>query len=153
MVREWHNLVPKRIIGTRGAQVGQFNYIYGLANDSNDNFYVSDYYNHRIQVFSREGEFLKVFGSPGTGNGELQFPGGISVDKLNRSWVVDFRNQRVQVFDESGQFLQAIQNDFNNPFGIAVDNHRERILIADQYNHQIQVLDFQGNFLFKLYQW
>ena len=37
--------------GTKGAQEGQFNYVYGLSVDQNDSIIVSDYSNGRLQIF------------------------------------------------------------------------------------------------------
>lgn len=53
--------------GTRGSAPGEFNVIQGIAIDANDNIYVADYGNKRIQVFDTEGKFLREmtgFGAP-----------------------------------------------------------------------------------------
>lgn len=72
-----------RSFGEKGAGDGQFNEIGRLAIDSNDNIYVTDQYNHRVQKFSSEGKFLKAWGSEGTGNGQFKYPYGIAIDKDN----------------------------------------------------------------------
>jgi hypothetical protein len=43
--------------GSRGQEPGQFNMVHGIAVDSQDNVYVADTGNKRIQVFDREGTF------------------------------------------------------------------------------------------------
>src|ERR1700723_2791711 len=47
--------------GERGKEHGQFNTPHSIATDANDNVYVADRGNHRIQVFDRDGKFLRQF--------------------------------------------------------------------------------------------
>src|ERR1700710_1174358 len=47
--------------GDRGKEPGQFNTPHSIATDANDNVYVADRGNHRIQVFDRDGKFLRQF--------------------------------------------------------------------------------------------
>ena len=42
--------------------------------------YVADEDNHRVQVFTSEGKFLKMFGRPGAGRDELRRPDGVVID-------------------------------------------------------------------------
>ena len=51
-----------------------------LTFDPAGDVYVTDRYNHRIQVFSQNGTFLRTFGRHGSGPGELSEPWGICVD-------------------------------------------------------------------------
>ena len=45
--------------GDRGKEPGQFNTPHSIATDANDNVYVADRGNSRIQVFDRDGKFLR----------------------------------------------------------------------------------------------
>ena len=47
--------------GTKGTAPGQFNLPHAIAIDRNDNVYVGDRSNRRIQVFDTEGKFLRMF--------------------------------------------------------------------------------------------
>ena len=47
--------------GTKGTGPGQFNLPHAIAIDRNDNVYVGDRSNRRIQVFDTEGKFLRMF--------------------------------------------------------------------------------------------
>ena len=47
--------------GERGTGPGQFNTPHAIAIDRNDNVYVGDRTNRRIQVFDTEGKFLRMF--------------------------------------------------------------------------------------------
>ena len=59
--------------------------------------YVTDRYNHRVQVFSQNGTFLRTFGRCGSGPSELATPCGIHVDHDN-AYVVEWGYHRVSVF-------------------------------------------------------
>ena len=52
----------------------------GLALDDEDNLYVADSGNNRVQRFSGDGEFLTAWGSEGSDEGQLRMPWGITVD-------------------------------------------------------------------------
>lgn len=45
--------------GERGKEPGQFNTPHSIAVDANDNVFVADRGNHRIQVFDKDGKFLR----------------------------------------------------------------------------------------------
>jgi len=47
--------------GTKGTNPGQFNLPHAIAIDRNDNIYVGDRTNRRVQVFDTEGKFLRMF--------------------------------------------------------------------------------------------
>jgi DNA-binding beta-propeller fold protein YncE len=53
--------------GVRGSGPGQFDIVHGIAIDAQDNVYVADYLNERIQVFDTEGNYqreMSGFGAP-----------------------------------------------------------------------------------------
>ena len=60
--------------------------------------YVTDYYNHRIQVFDSNTNFILKYGIPGTGDGQFNQPGGIAVDGNENIYVADTFNHRIQKF-------------------------------------------------------
>ena len=45
----------------------------GIAVDSSNVVYVVDHGNHRVSVFTSEGQFIKSFGREGEGPGEFDF--------------------------------------------------------------------------------
>src|ERR1700680_1432194 len=47
--------------GTKGTAPGQFNLPHAIAIDRNDNIYVGDRSNRRVQVFDTDGKFLRMF--------------------------------------------------------------------------------------------
>ncbi len=131
--------------GKAGTGPGEFNRPEGLCVDSHDLVHVADSCNHRIEIFSSEGKFLRAFGRPGRGKGELSYPYDICVDAAGRQYVCEFGNSRIQVFDANDQPLEVIggpglePGQFNNPWGVALDS-AGNLYVADSQNHRVQKL-------------
>lgn len=68
-----------------GSDDGQLSKPESVVVDSKDNVYVADYGNHRIQKFSKDGNFILKWGSKGVGDGEFNGPAGLSIDKMTTS--------------------------------------------------------------------
>jgi iron(III) transport system permease protein len=133
------------VIGHAGTGPGEFNRPEGLWIDAQDRLYVADSCNHRIQVFSSDGKFLRTYGRPGKGKGELSYPYDICVDGVGRQYVCEFGNSRIQVFDANDQPLEIIggpgadPGQFANPWGVALDSAGD-LYVADSQNHRVQKL-------------
>ena len=88
---------------------------------------MADCENNRIQVFSAEGKFLRMFGRRGEGKGELNRPYGVAVDSDDRVYISEWNNYRVSVFTSEGQFMTSFGSRgkgpgcFQHPRGLAVD--------------------------------
>ena len=133
------------VIGRPGDGQGEFNRAEGLGIGPDDRLYVADSCNHRIQVFSREGQWLRSYGKPGRGPGELSYPYDVRVDPEGRQYVCEFGNSRVQVFNTNDKLIEIIggpgskPGQFNNPWSIALDS-RGNLYVADSGNHRVQKL-------------
>ncbi|MGA1842481.1 MAG: 6-bladed beta-propeller [bacterium] len=138
---------------------GLFNSPYGIAVDVNGKVYVSDYGNHRIQVFDSNGTFINTWGSKGDADGQFYFPFSIAVDNTNGDiYVADGGNHRIQVFSSDGTFLRKwgglwnpgstddSQGKFYYPYGVAPDGSGN-VFVADTYNHRIQKFTSGGDFI------
>jgi DNA-binding beta-propeller fold protein YncE len=131
--------------GTPGLAPGEFNRAEGVCVDNSDRIYVADSCNHRIQVFSPEGKFLRAYGKAGEGAGEMSYPYDIQVDEQGRQFVCEFGNSRIQVFDLDGRSVETIgkagaaPGQFNNPWSIALDS-KGNLYVADSQNHRVQKL-------------
>lgn len=131
--------------GQAGNAPGEFNRPEGLCVDTQDRLYVADSCNHRIQIFSRDGTFLRAYGKAGQGPGELSYPYDICVDKEGRQYVCEFGNSRIQVFDSQDRSIEIIGGPggapgrFSNPWGVALDS-AENLYVADSQNHRVQKL-------------
>jgi sugar lactone lactonase YvrE len=131
--------------GRPGSGPGEFNRAEGLCLDAQDRLYVADSCNHRIQVFSNDGTFIRAYGKPGTGPGELSYPYDICVDAAGRQYVCEFGSSRIQVFDASDRPIEIIGGPgsepgrFSNPWGMALDS-AGNLYVADALNHRVQKL-------------
>lgn len=70
--------------------------------------YVSDSDNHRVQVFSSDGEFLREFGSSGSAPGEFTIPFDLSVDANGNVVVADDGLERITKFSPEGDVLWVV---------------------------------------------
>jgi DNA-binding beta-propeller fold protein YncE len=131
--------------GIPGLRPGEFNRAEGLCTDAADRIYVADSCNHRIQVFSPDGELVAIYGRPGRGLGEMSYPYDIAVDHEGRQYVCEFGNSRIQVFDSANRPLEivgrpgAAPGEFANPWSIAFDS-KGNLFVADSQNHRVQKL-------------
>jgi DNA-binding beta-propeller fold protein YncE len=75
---------------------GWFATVTSITVDQIGNVYVADYYNHRIQKFSPDGDFLTAFGTEGTGPGHFIYPIAMAVTDDGIVFVADYGNNRIQ---------------------------------------------------------
>ncbi len=155
--------------GSLGSADGEFHNPRGVAvlaqpqEPTRNCVFVSDCYNHRIQVFGIDGSFVRKWGSQGNGDGQFYYPCGVAVlarsqdrghSTQNLVFVVDSGGHRVQVFDPDGLFLTkwSIQGfgQLLTIWGIAAHPTQDLIFISDFYGHRIQAFRSDGAFL---YQW
>ncbi|MFO1500553.1 MAG: hypothetical protein U1G07_19585 [Verrucomicrobiota bacterium] len=133
----------KATFGHSGSGVGEFNRPEGLAVDKAGRIYVADSCNHRIQVFTPEGQFLRSYGHAGIGRGELSYPYDVQVDADGLQYVAEFGNSRIQVFDREGHSLEILGGSgsapgkFSNPWSLALDSVGN-LYVADSQNHRVQ---------------
>ena len=107
------NQQPTLQFGSSGNADGQFSTPWGVATNSQGEIIVCDY-NHRIQIFNHQGQFLKKFGTQGNQNGQFSSPIGVSIDPRNEQIIVaDLGNHRVQIFDSQGNFIRVFGSQGN----------------------------------------
>ena len=96
------------MIGKYGSDKGQFRHPTGIACDSAGNVYVADSANDRVQVFTAEGKFLRMFGRRGEGRGELNWHIALALHPNNNMvYVSESFNYRISVFTIEGQFVTS----------------------------------------------
>jgi DNA-binding beta-propeller fold protein YncE len=128
--------------GKAGAGPGEFNRAEGLGIDAQDHIYVADSCNHRVQVFSPDGQFIATYGRPGNAPGEMSYPYDVRIDAQGFQYVCEFGNSRVQVFDPQHRFVEslggpgAVPGKMSNPWAIALDSHGN-LYVADAGNHRV----------------
>jgi len=121
-----------------------FNAPLAIAIDSSSNVYVADTFNHHIQKFSSNGQFITKWGSEGKGDGQFNSLTGIAVDSSGYVYVADAENHRIQKFTSDGQFVTkwgsfgSNPGEFSYPKGIAVSSDG-KVYASDTANNRIQV--------------
>ncbi|TLX89761.1 MAG: 6-bladed beta-propeller, partial [Thaumarchaeota archaeon] len=79
--------------GKFGALDGEFNLPTDVAIDHNDDVFVADSWNHRIQKFSKRGTFKTKWGQIGQGNGDFYNPWSVITDLNNHEvYVGEYSN-------------------------------------------------------------
>jgi DNA-binding beta-propeller fold protein YncE len=142
----------KAKFGSSGSEHGKFSYPFFVACDNQNNIYVSDCWNNRIQIFDINGQWKKSIGTLGFSNGQFQYPTGIDFNSKKHLIVADDWNHRVQVFDENMQFIRSFgsfgcgNGQLENPHGIAIDIEDD-IIVADYGNHRIQKFNEDGKWM------
>ena len=81
--------------GEAGTQSGQIRYPYDIVL-FNDDVFVCEFGNHRVQRFSREGKSKGLWGMPGREPGQFHQPWAMTIDQTGRMHVLDSYNHRVQ---------------------------------------------------------
>lgn len=134
-----------RAWGSPGNGPGQFSRAEGLCIGQNDEVVVADSCNHRVQVFDREGKFLRSIGKAGSQPGNFSYPYDVRVDATGRLFVCEFGNSRLTVLDAQGQVTELIggagaaPGQFANPWSICLDT-QGNLYVADSQNHRVQKL-------------
>ena len=142
--------------GGRGSEEGKLDGPTGLAFDEDDNLYVVDARNDRVQKFTKDGRFLTCWGSTGTGEGQFNRPWGVTTDREGYVYIADWGNNRVQKFTSDGVFKMSFPssngdaNDLNHPADVAVDGQGD-VYVSDWGNKRVQIYDSDGEVLTALY--
>ncbi len=123
--------------GERGHGNGQFKGPHEVAFDSTGNVFVADRANMRIQVFTAEGVFLRMFHGMGS-------PFGLAIDSSDRVYVSNWSENYVTVFTSGGQLIASFGStgsdpgQFLCPSGLAVDSSGV-VYVCDYGNDRIQL--------------
>lgn len=132
---------PKARLSERGNGPGQLNRAAGIYYHDQE-FYVIDQFNRRVQVFSEDGTFLRSIGTVQ----ELAEPWDIGI--VDSSVVIsDNRRNRLIVYDLEGEFKYYIGDygsdtgQWRRPRGFWVINDHE-LLVADYANQRLQLVEF-----------
>ncbi len=141
-----------RSFGGKGSENGQFDTPVALAFDQEDNLYVGDLDNHRIQVFNKNDQWLH---SISFGEETFRFiqPFGLSIDKEEDVlYVVNTIGHEILRYSLGGKLLGfwTTQSEQMGKFSIpkAKFSPWGEIYVVDEANNRVQVFNQQGGFLF-----
>ena len=130
---------------------GNFLYPQHIAADSENNIYVTDLGNSRIQKFDDQGNFISAWGSNGDGAGQFVYPSGIAIAD-DFVFVVDKKLNKVQKFDTLGNFVTqwgdigSGNGELRSPNGI-ITNDDKFVHVVDTGNSRIQTFTFDGEYI------
>ena len=68
---------------------------------------MTDCKSHRVQVFDRNGKFLRKFGEYGSLDRQLKSPEGLSIYDNGDIIVTDKGNKLMKIFSSSGEYLRS----------------------------------------------
>ena len=131
--------------GQYGKEPGCFNYPHDLTLNSNeDQLFITDRDNHRVQVFNPSGQFLRIFVNFIDIPFKLQNPIGIYYTP-DKHLLISFRLKHCMlVFEEDGRFVSATEGTykgkerFTTPCGVIMMNNGQ-IVIASYTAHKLVV--------------
>jgi len=135
--------------GRMGNKPGEFNMPRGIKIHQNQ-VYLCDFRNNRIQVFDLELMFITSFGTKGSGQGQYNRPNDLVFDSQGNIYVSEFGNNRVQVLNPNGRYLRQFGNkrgpgELKEPEGIHIAH--DCVYVSDHGNHRIAVFQLSGAFL------
>ena len=130
-----------KCIGKKGGKEGEFYDPQGVTLYDNQ-VYVCDRNNYRIQVFDLDLKFVRSIG-------KFIAPFDVKFDTAGNMYVAEFSNKRVQVLNTSGQFIRAFgqegEGKLRQPSGVhIVDKY---VYVSDWIGKCIVVYETSGQFV------
>jgi DNA-binding beta-propeller fold protein YncE len=136
-----------------GAKNGQLRFPLGIDLDRSGTIYVADAGNHRVQIFSPQGDFIAKIDLP-PGKTKPADPTDVAVDEARkRCYVVDNDNHRILSYNlENLKLIETYgapgseKRNFNYPFLMALDKDKY-LYVVEVINTRVQVLNPEGLFV------
>ena len=141
----------EKVWGVHGKREGRLHKPRAVAIDAENCLYLADL-TDRIQVFDRDGQYLRGWRTPGL---NVDGPSGVTVDANGRVIVADTHFYRVLVYDQLGNITQqlgdGVQGTTPGRFGYATDVvvDRQGNFYVSEYGEldRIQVFTPDGQFV------
>lgn len=122
---------------------------WGVFVDPQDNIWVADSGNHRIQKFDQSGNFILKLGGLAAGAATDQFdtPYGMAFTNDGHVWIADRYNHRMKKYTLDGTLVTVRGNTdgmvLNQPHGVYIDA-AQNIYVASRNNFRIQKYNSSG---------
>ena len=118
---------------------GELNYPRSIAIHKTGNIYIADSNNHRVQVFSCNGDYLFMFSE------KMNGPAGICISQ-NKVFVTQWSDHCINMYELEGKLIKSVGSEgngeaqFKNPLGLDVSGRNNHIYVCERNNHRIQIL-------------
>ena len=103
------------------------------------NIYITDERNHRVQVFTCNGEYLFMFSE------KMNYPVGICISQAN-VFVTQHSGHCINMYGLEGKLIKSVcskgdgEGQLRNPLGLDVSNINNNIYVCDYCNARVQIL-------------
>ena len=112
----------------------------------NKHVFVADYGNHRISMFTLDGQLIRTIGSQGSGPGQFSRPSSVAFapDEEGDMYVLD---TFIQVFSANGIYQrQFAEGHLDSPLDIIITADRH-VIVADQCNSRVVIFNTMGQLI------
>ena len=97
---------------------------------------MTDCKNHRVQVFDRNGKFLRKFGEYGSLDRQLKSPEGLSIYDNGDIIVTDKGNKLIKIFASSGEYLRRKSDLVDQVlwYSLSLTQHGQYFIVSNYFN-------------------
>lgn len=132
--------------GGQGTNRGEFRYPATISL-FNNNVFVVDVLNSRVQIFNAKGELQAITGEWGILPGQLFRPKGVALDNKGNIYVSDSYLEIIQVFSSDTRFRYVLADKgkpykFTSPAGITIDK-QNRLYVCEMLKNKVSVFSLE----------
>ncbi|KAI8493407.1 hypothetical protein Bbelb_288040 [Branchiostoma belcheri] len=143
--------MPEKItFGGYGKEPGKFRYNYGVAVSADNEIYMTDLKNKRVQVFSMNGTYLRLFPTVVPGENMTMFPVSVALDVgPGYLWVLGKRRLyysegHVVQYSKNGHPIKKFEVSLGSFHSVsAMDVRNNKVILG--YEHTITMVDPNGS--------
>ena len=143
-------------VGRQGVNSGEFKNPRGLAISQQNELFVCDRDNDRIQVFSKNLEFIRSIDIRAVDTQRAQpcKPNDLTFDQAGNMYITDIGNNCIHCMTISGQFLLSFSSEGDGPGYLAgpesihCDN-KGFLYVTEYKNHRVSIFKLDGDFVSK----
>lgn len=139
--------------GSNGSGPGEFYSPISIAITPQDEVFITDLNNSRVQQFTTDGQFVSEFPLPLDNPPRVScIIGGLAIDPDGLLYLSFMVQHKIQVYTKTGELVRQWGNkgagngEFNQPGGIVIRSDGT-LLVTDQGNHRIEEFTLDGKFL------
>lgn len=139
-----------------GREEYMFSQLEDVGVDDEENIYILDFKEAHINVFDRNGEYLRTIGRLGQGPGEIQRPLNFDISPQNEIIINDRGARSLHFFSLDGNYIRSLSQAtlpiFSRPVVDSDNNIVARYTILDNImTFVLSKFDIEMNELFKIY--